>query len=143
MATTTTKTKKTAPKSKAKKTGSVRVAPAKKTRGSNQPDVGCRAIARASEGKVNTGQVRVLRALRGRKKAVTFAELKTLVGITGKYSASWLNKLWELSNDGYVKVEEYEASEGGHSKHYRTITPKGRKFIDDLMKSAKDAAKAK
>lgn len=118
---------------------------AKKAAGTHRkPDDGCRAVAKASDGKLNSAQVRILRFLKTQKKPVDRTAIKVGVGIgaEGLYSADWLHGLWALDNSKWIKIEEHEPTEG-KAKHWHSITMKGKELLEKCEKSAKEDAKAK
>jgi DNA-binding MarR family transcriptional regulator len=96
-----------------------------------------RAVAKASGGKLDTDQVRVLRALAspGQKKELTRGDLKEAVGIgrEGKYSSKWLNSLWDLAEKGFIVTPEYE----GERCYYHAITAKGKKALEQSEQAYK------
>ena len=73
----------------------------------------------------NEGQKRILQALHD-GRTLTRNEIKEKVGIKGKYSGSWLKKLWELYERNLITIT---VDEGGHRKHFHKITPLGKRTI--------------
>lgn len=113
-----------------------------------------RQVAKASEGKLTTDQVRQLRALKNGKE-ITRDDLKIGCGMKAEslYSQKWLQGLWDLNNHKpaliHITVED-AATEGGKSTsgrragtHFHTITPAGKAALESAEKKAKEAAKAK
>lgn len=96
-----------------------------------------RAVAKASNGKLNIDQVRVLRALAkpGQKKEMTRGDLKEAVGIgrDGMYSGKWLKSLWALAEKGFITTPEYEEDR----LYYHTITSVGKKALASAEKAHK------
>ncbi len=112
-----------------------------------------RQVAKASDGKLTTDQVRQLRALKNGKE-ITRDELKVACGMKAEslYSSKWLNGLHALWNHKpaliLINVEE-QAVEGKTDSgrrvgtHFHTITAAGKQALESAEKKAKEASKAK
>lgn len=96
---------------------------------------GCAEVARASEGVLDTDQVRLLRAMRN-GKTYTRQDLMELVGIGrgGNYSGKWAKSLRDLGPAKLVKISV--DVEGGRA-HLHTITQQGKKTLEKYEKLAK------
>jgi hypothetical protein len=85
-------------------------------------------IARASEGTLNPGQVRILRALRAAgRRELDRKELKQAAGI-GVGSKN----LWALFHHEppLILINEYEPDPGERAHHVHLITAEGRKVLE-------------
>jgi hypothetical protein len=140
---TKTKTKTTARKPATKGKPATKPAPARKGKGKASA-IGkgddARKVAKHSDGDLSTGQVRVLRALAGRKNPVTMAELKDAVGIgrENKYSASWLTDVKELyaPEYDYIRCETHPTEGTGRAAFHYSIRPNGRKALEAAERAA-------
>ncbi len=126
---------KTAKKPKAK----AKAKAAKKVKRPAKDDA--RKVAKASDGDLDTDQVRQLRAL-SKGKELTRDDLKEAVGIgrDGKYSQKWLDSLWALARKRppLIAIGNYE----GDRKSYHSITATGKAALKKAEDAAKKAAKA-
>lgn len=110
-----------------------------------------RLVAKASEGKLTTDQVRQLRALKNGKE-ITRDELKVACGMKAEslYSSKWLNGLHALWNNKppliQINVED-QATEGKTTSgrrvgtHFHVITAAGKHALESAEKKAKEVAK--
>jgi hypothetical protein len=119
-----------------------------KRTGSGHIGDGCEELAKASDGKVTTRQVRMLRALSGQKRAMTRLELKTACGHWPDrkgYHRDWVNGLRDMVPH-FVTATQGDLPSGQVGFTY-TITAKGKALLAKLDKAreaqAKAAAKAK
>lgn len=98
-----------------------------------------RKVAKASDGKLDAAQVRILRALKNGKE-VDRAELKELVGIgrDGKYSQAWLTSLWGLTETKPAYMSIVNSEETG-TKTYHQITAAGKAALEKAEKAFKAA----
>lgn len=98
------------------------------------PRDNARKVAKASEGKLNTDQVRILRALR-KGKALVMQDIKTGVGMAAeaKYSGTFLKAIHNLRETRRVKVEEGQ----DHRAHTFTITERGKSDLEKAESAAK------
>jgi hypothetical protein len=108
--------------------------------GNGHRNDGCEAIARASDGKLNTLQVRFLRILKARGgKALTRKELKEETGHwlhrPNQYHKKWVLALKNLAEAKLVKVEEHEPDKGNARMVY-SITAKGKEILDKATSKA-------
>lgn len=97
-----------------------------KSRRSRNRDDGARKAAKASGGKLNTDQVRILRALLP-GKTIDKADLKDAVGIgrDKKYTQQWNDALWDLHERKYIVIDDSE------KRHYFTITSVGERALEE------------
>lgn len=107
-----------------------------------------RLVARASEGRLDSNQVRILRALIGtRKPELTRAELKDGVGIgaENRVGGPWNKSLWALysASQPLMTITEHGGEEGAGHKYYTfMVTARGREVLEKAEKGAKELAKA-
>jgi len=136
------KTVKKASKKSAKPAKAKKEPKPKKAKGTRPAKDDARIVAKASDGKLNPDQVRILRVLKAAKKAVDRGDIKEGVGIgrDGKYGASWLKNLWALQahRPKYITIEQPEPAQGERPKHFHQITKDGK----DILETAEKAAKA-
>lgn len=113
---------------------------ATRTKGNNHFDDDAFQVAQASEGKINTAQVRILRFLKSCKgKSATRKEVKEAVGHwpgRSGYHIKWVNTLRELAPK-FMKIEEHEPKDGEPAKHTYTITALGKATLEKAEKAAK------
>ena len=121
-------------KAKAKPKGKAKAKADKKVKRPAKDDA--RKVAAATDGSLNTDQLRILRALSSGKE-LTRGDLKEAVGIgrDGKYSQKWLDGLWALATKRppLIAIGNYEKDR----KSYHTITAKGK----EVLKKAEEAGK--
>lgn len=116
-----------------------------KKKGSKRRDDGARQLAKASNGKFNVDQIRILRSLKNTKqnKSIDMPELKDRVGIgrDGKYSQSWLTSLKSLNDKKLIQItlsaNGQIPKEGGRKKHFYHIFASGKKAIEQVEKLPK------
>lgn len=97
-----------------------------------------RKVAKCSKDKLNTDQVRILRALRSAKgRELTRDDIKDAVGIgrDGKYSQTWLASLNALAEAKYMKINSYE----GQRAFSHTLTKLGEQVLAASEKSFKES----
>lgn len=102
-----------------------------------------RWVAKVSEGKFTSDQIRILRALKGSKGAITRGDLKELVGIgrDGMYSQKWLDSLKDLETRKLLKIKI--AEEGSEHRGYtHEITALGTNNLEKAEASFVKAEKA-
>lgn len=100
----------------------------------NPPKDNARKVAKASEGKLTTDQVRILRALRkGRPCTMQVVKVGCHIPAEAKYSGSFLKAMHNLRETRRVKVEE------GQEKglHTFTITERGKSDLEKAEAAAK------
>lgn len=135
-ATTVVKTPKKAAKKPTKKPAKVEKKVAKKPakKEANPPRDNARKVAKASEGKLNTDQVRILRALR-KGKPLIMQDIKAGVGMAAeaKYSGTFLKSIHNLRETRRVKVEEGQ----DHRAHTFTITERGKNDLEKAESAVK------
>lgn len=112
---------------------------AKKSVKVERPRDNARSVAYASDGKLNTDQIRVLRRLaRGECRMV---DLKAAIGLTPeqKYSGKFLKGVHEMVASKLIAVAHYDESRA----YEYSILAKGRKLLAETEADAKVIAKAK
>lgn len=122
----------------------------KKTNGSNghagngHRNDGCEVIAKASDGKLTTLQVRFLRILKAAKAPMSRKELKEETGHwlhrPNQYHKAWVGALRGLVEAKYAKVEEHEP-EKGNARMVYSILSNGGKALDKATAASKEANK--
>lgn len=126
------------PAPKASKTVQILGKTLTRIKGNNHIDDDAFAVAKASEGRVNTLQVRMLRALRKAKGPLTRKDLKVATNHwphRDGYHIKWVAKLMEMT-PRFVKVEEHEPVKGELAKHHYTITAIGRGILEKAEKAS-------
>lgn len=130
------KAKKPVPKAKPKaKPANKAAKPKAETR---PPRDNARKVAKASEGKLNTDQVRVLRALNGKGRPLTMAEVKKGCGLEedAKYSGGFLKSLHTLQESRLIRTDK----EQDERTHTYAITDKGTAALKKAEAALKAAA---
>jgi DNA-binding MarR family transcriptional regulator len=113
--------------------------PAKKEKVSRPARDNARKVAKATEGKLNTDQIRVLRSLQ-KGKTCNMSQIKEGCGMSPdqKYSSPFLKGIHKLAEERYIKVEKDQDNRA----HGYTITEKGKSVLQKAETAAKAAMKA-
>ncbi len=95
-----------------------------------------RKVSKASDGKLTTDQVRILRSMPKLGRSTTMAEIKKGCGMKEdqKYSGGFLKGLHELQESRMVKVDKDQ----DNRSHTYTSTEKGRGVLEKAEKAAKE-----
>lgn len=127
----------------AKKTTPAKAKTSKNGTGNGHFQDGAEQVAKASEGKLITSQVRILRALKKSSKPMTRLQLKEAVGLGHKkgFHIKWLKALRELAPK-YIKIKLEEGGDGEQAKNYHSITDAGKNLIKEAEANAAKAARA-
>lgn len=120
-----------------KKTATLETDVTKKKEAKKAPKDDARKVAKASNGKLDIAQVRILRVLHKNrtKRGLTRDDIKEAVGIgrEGKYSGGWLKSLWDLDNKHLITTSNY----GDDRKYYHLISETGKKVLERAEKDYK------
>jgi len=83
--------------------------------------------------RLNTHQVRILRALKSGKEMGRL-DLAVVAGPGKNYGETWLNNLWDLKNRKLVSITSRRVV---REQHFQKITTLGKKLIDVCERIAK------
>lgn len=99
-----------------------------------------RKVAFASDGKLDTDQVRVLRCI-AMRNGTYMREIKSYIGLAPdeKYSGKFLDGIHRLTSSKMIRVEVEQSSR----RHVYYILDKGRKALKDAVAAEKVYAKHK
>lgn len=122
---------------KVAKTTTLKSKIAKEKEAKKTPKDDARKVAKASRGKLDIAQVRILRALgkNRTKQGLTRDDIKEAVGIgrEGKYSGGWLKSLWDLDAKHLITTSNY----GDDRRYYHLISVTGKKALETAEKEHK------
>jgi len=87
--------------------------------------------------RLNTHQVRILRALAKTGKEMGRLELAVAAGPGKNYGKAWLDGLWNLEERKLVNITPGYGDDTAHQQHFQKITTLGKRLIDVCEKIAK------